>query len=59
MRANTDGDSDSIASIAGGILGARLGLDAIPLDWRNRCENKMYLIDLADRMAAAREELLT
>jgi ADP-ribosylglycohydrolase len=55
--ANTDGDSDSIASIAGGILGARLGLDAIPVEWRNRCENKTYLVDLADRMAAAREKL--
>ena len=54
--ANTDGDSDSIACIAGGILGARLGLDAIPLDWRNRCENKTYLVDLAERMAKAREE---
>lgn len=30
--ANTNGDSDSIASIAGGIMGARLGLDAIPED---------------------------
>lgn len=52
--ANTDGDSDSIASIAGGIMGARLGLDAIPADWRERCEKRDYLIDLANRMAEAR-----
>ncbi len=52
--ANTDGDSDSIACIAGGILGARLGINAIPADWRNRCEKRDDLIDLAARMAKAR-----
>ncbi len=51
--ANTDGDSDSIACIAGGIMGARLGLDAIPLDWRSRCENKTYMSALAIRLADA------
>ena len=52
--ANSDGDSDSIASIAGGIMGAKLGLDAIPQDWRNHCENADYIDDLAERMAKAR-----
>jgi len=52
--ANSDGDSDSIASIAGGILSAKLGLDAIPEDWRKRCENADYIDDLAQRMAKAR-----
>lgn len=52
--ANTNGDSDSVASIAGGISGARLGLDAIPSEWRERCENADYLNDLALRMAEAR-----
>ena len=52
--ANSDGDSDSIASIAGGIMGAKLGLDAIPDDWRKRCENAEYIDDLAQRMAKAR-----
>jgi len=51
--ANTDGDSDSIACIAGGIMGARLGLEAIPQDWRERCENRDYLSALAGRMARA------
>jgi ADP-ribosylglycohydrolase len=55
--ANSDGDSDSIACIAGGILGARLGLEAIPEDWRNRCENKAYLVALAQRMTKAREQI--
>jgi ADP-ribosylglycohydrolase len=53
--ATSEGDSDSIACIAGGIMGARLGLNAIPLDWRERCENKTYLSDLAKRMAKAKE----
>jgi ADP-ribosylglycohydrolase len=51
--ANTNGDSDSISCIAGGIMGARLGLDAIPVDWINQCENRDYLFDLSQRMAAA------
>lgn len=55
--ANTQGDSDSIACIVGGILGARCGLDAIPLDWRARCENSADLKDLAQRMALARAAL--
>jgi ADP-ribosylglycohydrolase len=54
--ANTNGDSDSIACIAGGISAARLGLDAIPLDWRNRCENHDMLVDLAQRMTQARRQ---
>jgi ADP-ribosylglycohydrolase len=52
--ANSEGDSDSIACIAGGIMGARLGLEAIPAEWRRRCEKREYLSDLATRMAQAR-----
>jgi ADP-ribosylglycohydrolase len=50
--ANIDGDSDSVACIAGGIMGARLGLEAIPTAWRARCENAAYLDNLAGRLAA-------
>lgn len=53
--ANSDGDSDSIASISGGIMGAKLGLEAIPNDWRKRCENADYIDDIAHRMAKARQ----
>lgn len=53
--ANSNGDSDSIASIAGGIMGAKLGLDAIPVEWCKRCEKATYLDDLAKRMAEARQ----
>lgn len=56
--ANTEGDSDSIACIAGGIMGARLGLDAIPAAWRARCEHREYIIDLAARLETARNALI-
>jgi ADP-ribosylglycohydrolase len=53
--ANTNGDSDSIACIAGGLMGARLGLDAIPQDWRLRCENTSGISDLAQRLTSAHD----
>jgi ADP-ribosylglycohydrolase len=51
--ANSNGDSDSVACIAGGIMGARLGLGAIPVDWRERCEDRAYIEQVALRMATA------
>jgi ADP-ribosylglycohydrolase len=51
--ANSSGDSDSVACIAGGVMGARLGLAAIPAAWRERCEHGDLLVDLAGRMEAA------
>ena len=51
--ANTDGDSDSIACIAGGIMGARLGWSAIPEKWRLGVEDADALVDLADRLLDA------
>lgn len=53
--ANINGDSDSVASIAGGIIGARLGLDSIPAGWLTRCENADRLADLGHRMTMARD----
>ena len=52
--ANSNGDSDSIACIAGGIMGARLGLAAIPAAWIHRCENRDYLLELGEKMAEAK-----
>jgi ADP-ribosylglycohydrolase len=48
--ANTSGDSDSIASIAGAISGAYLGYRAIPKDWRKRIENRQTLIELSKQL---------
>ncbi|MEH0153710.1 ADP-ribosylglycohydrolase family protein [Limibacter armeniacum] len=44
---NHSGDCDSTASITGSILGAALGLDAIPPEWRNR----LYLDNIVLRIA--------
>jgi len=49
--ANTNGDSDSIACIAGSISGAYLGVDAIPPEWIRMIEKTQYLEDLAKRLA--------
>jgi ADP-ribosylglycohydrolase len=53
--ANTQGDSDSIAGIAGGLSGAYLGIGALPADWVARIEKSAYLEDMARRLAAKKE----
>jgi ADP-ribosylglycohydrolase len=55
--ANTDGDSDSIACIAGSISGAYLGIDAIPEYWITRVEGSDYLRDLSVRLAQKKATL--
>lgn len=55
LAANIDGDSDSTACITGGILGARLGLAALP--WTEHTENRAYLLDLGQRLAQKRQNL--
>ncbi len=48
--ANTDGDSDSLACMAGAISGAYNGERAIPEEWRADVENATALMDIADRL---------
>jgi ADP-ribosylglycohydrolase len=55
--ANTNGDSDSIASIAGSISGAYLGVEAIPKSWIGKIEKSAYLADLAKRLAEKKSNL--
>lgn len=45
--ANTPGDSDSIATIAGALLGAHLGLEALPAVWVSEVERSNELLALA------------
>ncbi|NPV68001.1 MAG: ADP-ribosylglycohydrolase family protein [Anaerolineae bacterium] len=52
--ANMDGDSDSVACIAGGVAAARLGMESIPADWRDRCENRDGILDLGAHLAEKR-----
>jgi len=53
--ANINGDSDSIASIAGSISGAYLGIGAILPEWIMRIEKTDYLKDLAKRLVTKKE----
>jgi len=51
---NTDGDSDSIGAITGSLVGARLGLAAIPARWREMVEDSNFLHELGSRLWKAR-----
>ena len=54
--ANTQGDSDTLACLAGGLAGAAWGLGGdrgLPLDWAARVEKSAYLHDLGDRLYRA------
>jgi poly(ADP-ribose) glycohydrolase ARH3 len=44
------GDTDTIASMAGAISGAHLGIEAIPQEWLEQLENRDYILNLADRL---------
>jgi len=51
--ANSNGDSDSIACIAGALAGALLGVKAIPHGWWGYIERSDYLANLALRLTEA------
>lgn len=53
--ANHDGDTDSTASMAGAILGTKLGAAAIPPTWIEQIENR----DLLEELAAALTQIAT
>jgi ADP-ribosylglycohydrolase len=56
LAANTDGDSDSIAAIAGSIAGARHGMQALDERWRARVEYAAQLEQLADDLLLLHDE---
>ncbi|MBR4867322.1 MAG: ADP-ribosylglycohydrolase family protein [Clostridia bacterium] len=45
---NHEGDSDSTGAVTGNILGARLGLDAIPKKFLDRLELRDTILEIAD-----------
>jgi ADP-ribosylglycohydrolase len=55
LAANTGGDSDSVASIAGAILGAR-SPDTVNADWHQvvETENTLDLVSLARDLSGVR-----
>ena len=47
---NHSGDSDSTGAVTGGILGAKLGVEAIPEHWIERLENAREIQRLGEEM---------
>ncbi len=54
---NTDGDSDTLGTITGSLVGARLGLAAIPANWRLDVENSTFLHQLGKRIWESRRRV--
>ena len=52
LAVNHGGDSDSTGSIAGNLLGAMYGLDAIPLRWLADLELREVIEEVADDLAS-------
>ncbi len=55
--ANSGGDTDTKACIAGAIAGTRLGIDAIPSGWIEGIENRVLLFDLANGLHQLQKKL--
>ena len=53
---NHRGDSDSTGAIAGNIVGAMVGYDAIAEKWKTHLELRQLLLDTADDLYTARPE---
>lgn len=51
---NTDGDSDSLATITGSLCGARGGLEGIPPEWVEGVEQSARLLQLGELLADTR-----
>ena len=51
MAVHHDGDSDSTGAVTGHLLGAALGVDAIPGAWLESLELRAVITDMADRLA--------
>jgi ADP-ribosylglycohydrolase len=43
---NITGDSDSVGSVVGGILGAMLGIEAVPVSWTEALKDKVKLEEM-------------
>ena len=44
------GDTDTIGAMTGAISGAYLGIELIPISWRNKLENRLYIEELAEKL---------
>ena len=46
IAVNITGDSDSVGSVVGGILGAMLGIEAVPVSWAEALKDKVKLEEM-------------
>jgi len=53
--ANTPGDSDSIATLVGALVGARCGIEKIPENWVGNVEHSSELMELAEELSKLEE----
>jgi len=44
------GDTDTIGAMTGAISGAYLGFESIPVGWRDKLENRLYIEELAEKL---------
>ena len=52
VSVNHDGDSDSTGAVAGNIMGAIVGYDAIADKWKNKLELKDVILELSDDLCS-------
>jgi len=55
LAVNHDGDSDSTGAITGNLLGAKLGVSAIPAEWLEPLELREVITELAEDLYAFKE----
>ena len=51
LGVNTPGDSDSIASLAGALVGARTGISSLPKEWHETIEDSSLIISIGKQLA--------
>ncbi len=51
------GDADTIGAMTGAIAGACYGIECIPVEWRDKIENRHYIDQLAIKLLAVKENL--
>jgi ADP-ribosylglycohydrolase len=55
LAVNHDGDSDSTGSITGNLLGAMLGVKAIPSEWLEHLELREVIMTVAEDLYAFKD----
>jgi ADP-ribosyl-[dinitrogen reductase] hydrolase len=53
MAVNLGDDTDTTASVTGGLAGIYYGFESIPLRWRNEIRRSNDINDLCNRLSAA------